>query len=124
MKYKLSFSEIEQLSENIFEVVVKEGIVIDKNFTDEAWNFWDQLRDKPFGLLVNCKNKYSRSFEGALEIGKRHLQQKTAYLYNNDDHHSKEQLETTLKIIKLTNPSGNHEIFTDREEAIKWLSDI
>jgi len=124
MKYQLSFCEIEQLSDNVFETVVKEGIVLDKNCSDEVCNFWNNLRDKPFGLLVNCKNKYSRSFEGSLEVGKHPLQQKTTYFCNADDRYSKEQLKTTLQIIKMTKHSANHKIFSDRDNAINWLSDI
>ena len=124
MKYQLSFCEIEQLSENIFEVVVKEGTMLDKKCADEVWTFWNDLRDESFGLLVNCKNKYTRSFEGSLEVGKHPLQQKTAYFCNADDHYSKEQLEITLQIIEMTDHSGNHKVFTDRAEAIIWLADI
>jgi len=124
MKYQTSFSEIVQLSENVFETVVKEGTMLDKKCADEVWNFWNDLRDKPFGLLVNCKNKYTRSFEGTMEVGKHILQQKTAYFCNADDNYSKEQLKTTLQIIKLTDPSGNHKVFTDRDKALNWLSDI
>lgn len=123
MKYQLSFCEIEQLSENVFETIAKEGIVLDKNCADEAWNFWNELRDKAFVLLVNCKNKYRHSFRGSREIGRHPLQQKTAILLNNAE--LEIEMKTVIEIKKLMEENyTQNQFFTDREEAIKWLSDI
>ena len=122
MKHHLSFCNIEQLSHNVFETVAKKNTVIDKNCANESWIFWHHLRDKPFGLLVNCQNLYSHSFEGSREIGKHPLQQKTAILLNNNE--LKTELETTIEIKQSTGDDTPHQFFTDRNEAIKWLSDI
>jgi hypothetical protein len=84
MKYQLSYCDIEQLSDNVFETIAKKGITLDKKCADESWIFWQHLRDKPFGLLINCEIPFHYSFEGAREIGKHPLQQKTAILLNND----------------------------------------
>ncbi len=122
MKYQLSFCEIEQLSENVFEIIAKEGIAIDKNSTDESWNFWNDLRENPFGLLVNCINPYMISFEGSKEIGKHHFQQKTAILCSNDTQIA--QMKAVVEIKKFIGLYPHHLFFTDRDEAIRWLSDI
>jgi len=53
MKYKLSFCEIEQLSDEIFEVTVNEGAVIDEKCAEEGRIFWHDLRTEPYRLLVN-----------------------------------------------------------------------
>jgi len=39
MKYKLSFCEIEQLSDNIFEVTINGGAIIDEKCAKEAQIF-------------------------------------------------------------------------------------
>ncbi|MBU3983908.1 MAG: hypothetical protein KJ985_10660, partial [Proteobacteria bacterium] len=65
MKYKLSFCEIEQLSDEIFEVTVNEGAVIDEKCAEEGRIFWHDLRTEPYRLLVNNKNRFSYSFLGA-----------------------------------------------------------
>ncbi len=124
MKYELSKCVVEQLSENIFQVTPHEGIVVDKNYLDEIWKLWDDLRDKQFGVLINCKNQFSRSFEGARDTGKHHLNQKVAFLCKEDDYHTKKHWALTKQIKKMTAGNIHHQFFTDRDEAIKWLSDI
>ena len=122
MKYHLSFCDIEQLSHNVFETIAKNGIVLDKDCANESWIFWQHLRDKPFGLLVNCQNSYSHSFEGSRQIGRHPLQQKTAILLNNDALEA--EMKTVIEIKKMTENYTQHQIFSDRDEAIKWLSDV
>ena len=124
MKYQLSYGEIEQLADNIFEITPKKGIIVYKNIIDEGRDFWNNLRDNPFGLLINCKNKFSRSFEGSRDMGKYPLQQKTAFLFGKDDTESTKQLETTLEIKQMSGVFFYHKVFSDRDEAVKWLSDI
>ena len=68
MRYQLSFCEIEQLSDSIFEVTTAEGAVIDDKCAKEANDFWFKLRKKPFCLLVNNINSFSFSFAGSIEI--------------------------------------------------------
>jgi hypothetical protein len=122
MRHHLSFCDIEQLSDNVFETIAKNGITLDKKCADENWIFWQHVRDKPFGLLINCKIAFHYSFEGAREIGKHPLQQKTAILLNNDE------LDTEMKMaIDIKNSTGDdtlHQFFSNRNEAIEWLSEI
>ncbi|MGB5992742.1 MAG: hypothetical protein WBG61_10500, partial [Desulfobacterales bacterium] len=59
IKYNLSFCEIEQLSDNVFEVTINEGAIIDEKCAEEARIFWHDLRKEPYGLLVNNKNRFS-----------------------------------------------------------------
>jgi len=90
MKYQLSFCEIEQLSDDIFEVTINAGVTIDEKCAEEARTFWHELRTKPYRLLVNNKNQFSYSFMGAHTIGEHPLEQKTAVLV--DDPISKVQM--------------------------------
>lgn len=122
MKYSLSFCDVTHISEDIYEAITKEGITVDKNCAEEAWNFWDKIRDKPFGLLVNHKNSFSHSFEGGRDIGNHPLQKKTALLiYNNKQ---KTNFETALLVKKVTSQHSPHKIFTDRNQAIAWLQEL
>lgn len=120
MKYELSFCEITQLSDNIFESVDKEGIVIDKKCSYENYQFWDELRSEPFGLLINCKNLYSITFQGAQTLGSHKLQYKTATLLTNSSQAT--AMKTFLSIKESIGiPYKNHKFFTDRNEALEWL---
>lgn len=119
--YKLSFCDIERLSENIFEVIIMEGIVIDDKLAKEVNDFWLQLRDEPFYLLVNNINSFSFSFSGAREIANNPLRKKTAILLNEKT--PKSHVETTLQIKKTINCLEDTQCFYTREKALEWLKD-
>ncbi len=119
MKHILSFCEIEQLSNNIFEVTINEGAVIDENCALEAETFWQNFRNEPYGLLVNNKNKFSYSFFGAQKIGEHSLEQRTAVLVNNPN--SKDQMKEVLDLKEMFGNVYNKKVFQDRREAISWL---
>ena len=119
MKYKLSFCEIEQLSDNIFEVTINAGAVIDEKCAEEAEIFWNDLRTKPYELLVNNKNRFSYSFMGSQKIGEHSLERKTAVLV--EDPISKGQMSTVLDLKKMVGSPGNRKVFRGRNEALKWL---
>ena len=119
MRYKLSFCEIEQLSNNIFEVTINAGAIIDEKCAKEAEIFWLNLRTEPYGLLVNNKNRFRYSFLGSQKIGEHSLERKTAVLIN--DPLSKEQITTVLDLKKMAGNAENRKVFQDRDEAIKWL---
>ena len=119
MRYKLSFCEIEQLSDNIFEVTINDGAIIDEKCAEEAQIFWHDLRKEPYGLLVNNKNRFSYSFMGSKIIGKHSLERKTTVLV--DDPISKDQISMVLDLKKMTGTIENRRVFQDRAEAMKWL---
>jgi hypothetical protein len=124
MKYQLSNCEIEQLSDSIFEATPKEGIVVDKKCVDECWKHWDDTQQEQFGLLINCKHAFSFSFEGARDIYNHPLQQKTAIFVDKKDYESQENITFILRVKETSGLFLNCEIFTDRDEAIEWLSDV
>ena len=120
MKYKLSFCEIEQLSDNIYEVTINEGAVINENCAKEAERFWHDLRKTPYDLLVNNKNCFSYSFMGARKIGSHPLERKTAVLID-DERPKKEEMSMVINLKKMEENVENRKVFHDRDEAIEWL---
>lgn len=124
MKYQLTNCEIEQLLDNVFQTTPKEGIVVDKKCVSECWTLWDEIRDEPFGLLINCKNSFSLSFEGRRDISKHPLQQKTAIFCDNIVELER-KFRTTAQLGETMGHSlDNCKMFSSRDYAIKWLSDI
>ena len=119
MKYQLSFCEIEQLSDNIFEVTINAGAIIDEKCAEDSEIFWHDLRTEPYGLLVNNKNRFSYSFMGSKKIGEHSLERKTAVLV--DDPISKGQMATVLDLKKMFGNATNRKVFHNRNEAIQWL---
>lgn len=122
MTFSLSFCDITQISDNIFEVIDKEGVLIDKKCVDEVSKFWTELRQEPFGLLVNCQNSFSLSFEGACEIWIHPLQQNTAILVTNNKQDT--AIKTVLAIKKALGVSYHHKVFYDRKSPIEWLRSL
>ena len=119
MKHKLSFCEIEQLSDNIFEVTINQGAIIDERCAAEAEIFWQNLRTEPYGLLVNNNNQFSYSFMGSQNIGEHSLERKTAVLVDNAA--SKDQMSTVLELKKMFGTVDNRQVFQNRKEALQWL---
>lgn len=122
MRYELSFCEIEQLSDNIFEVTTAEGTVIDEKCAKEANDFWLNLRKVPFCILVNTENSFTFSFTGSIEIGNNPLRKKTAILLSNKK--TKGEVAITQDLKKTDHFSEETRCFHDRTEAIEWLSII
>lgn len=122
MGQSLSFCDINEISENVYETVAKEGIILDAECAKEALDFWDKQCKEPFGLLVNSQNSFSHSFEGAREIGKHPLQTKTALLVYSEKQAS--EFKAALQIKQVTHHHARHKIFDDREKAIEWLKDL
>jgi len=99
MKYYLSFCEIEQLSEHVFEVTINDGVEIDEKCAQEGEEFWYTLRKEPYSLLVNNKNSFSFSFLGAQKIGDHALEKRTAILVN--DTKTKHQMSVLMELKKF-----------------------
>jgi len=119
MKYTLSFCEIEQLSDDIFEVTVNQGAVIDDRCAEEARIFWHDIRQEPYRLLVNNKNRFSYSFSGAQKIGAHPLEEKKAVVAS--DPSTEREMEVVLELKQLSEDLDNIKVFQDRDEALQWL---
>ena len=124
MEYKLTNCVIKQLSDNIFEIIPNKNIIVDRIYLEECWKFYDEQIKKPFRLLINLKNQHSCSFEGSRDTGTHLLIQKTAFLCNEDDDHTKTHLDSIMLTKRITKFFWRNHTFTDKNEAIKWLSDI
>ncbi len=116
MKYSLSFCDITQITDNIFEVFENENVTIDKECTDESRKFWDELRTEPFNLLVHC-SEIPLSFPGAQEIARHPLHQKIALCIHNP--RQEQKLEVVMD--KMIGRPLQHKVFNDREKAMEWL---
>ncbi|MEC3905440.1 hypothetical protein VOI54_00265 [Tamlana sp. 2201CG12-4] len=117
--YRLSFGTIELLNNNLAEIIVDEGIILDEVMVDEYHDFLLNNLEAPFSLLVNKKNPYSYTFEAQKIIAHLDEIQSMAVLVNS--------IGGVMSTETLMNINGNiHQnikIFNEREEAINWLAD-
>ena len=119
-KYALSFCEVTRLSENVYEAVEFEDAVINEQCAVESWDFWEQLRTEPFGLLVRC-NEEPLSFLGSKKIGGHPLQEKTALLLNSAS--QREKVGVVMDIKKEVGIPIRHRVFFDEKTALEWLAE-
>ncbi len=68
MKQRLSYADINLLSDNIVEVTIDEGIEITLELMEEYDNFLTSTFKDDFGVLVNKVHKYTYAYEVQLSI--------------------------------------------------------
>ncbi|MFD2725516.1 hypothetical protein [Hyunsoonleella rubra] len=61
-EYKLSFGTIIVLKDNLAEVIINEGVVMNEVMVDIYHDFLLSYLKAPFSLLINKKNSYSYTF--------------------------------------------------------------
>ena len=115
--YKLSFGTIDILKNNLAEVIVEEGIVMDEIMVDEFHDFLLTNLDAPFLILINKKHSYSYTFEAQKLFGKLNELKAIAVVIGTNG-----GLMSTETLIDINKNSGwNIKIFQKRDEALSWL---
>ncbi|MFL0352195.1 hypothetical protein [Xanthomarina sp. GH4-25] len=114
---KLPYGKIFILEENIAEVIIDEGVVMDATMIDHYHEVLKSNLKAPFSLLVNKKHSYSYDFyaqKNLATIGE--IVSMAVVAYN-------QVASMTTEILdKLPRKSAwNLKIFSDREEALKWI---
>lgn len=115
--YKLSFGTINILQDNLAEVIVDEGVVMDEVMTDEYHDFLLSTLKPPFGILINKKHSYSYTFEAQKTIA--HLEQVKAMAVVNNT--SAAVMSTKTLINVNGNVYLNIKLFEKRIDAFVWL---
>ncbi|WOD42598.1 hypothetical protein [Hwangdonia lutea] len=113
----LSFGKIVILSENLAEVIVDEGIVLDEIMVDEYHDFLLNSLEAPFGILINKKNSYSYTFGAQKKI----LQLDEIKFRAVVTKTSAALMATKTLIATSGITQRNIKFFMDRETALIWL---
>ncbi len=116
-EYKLAFGTIIILEEQLAEVIIDEGVVIDEVVLDICHDFLLSYFKASFSILLNKKNSYSYTFE-AQKI-----------LFNLKEVHRVAVLAATSgaymsaeTLIKMNESNHlNMQLFEKREYALEWL---
>jgi hypothetical protein len=115
--HTLPFGDITILQENLAEVVIFEGIIMDEDIVDDYHNFLLLNLKSPFSLLINKKFAYSYTFGAQLKIGDLTQIDKMAVVaYSN----LTEMATKSLMHLNLEK-NWNIKIFQDRDSALNWL---
>lgn len=115
--YELSFATIKILRNDIAEVIVHQGIEMDKAMIDEYHNFLLSHMTAPFSLLITKVNSYSYDAEAQENLAT--LKEINAMAVVSYSHTTKiitEDLATFPRKVEW-----NLKIFSSRAEALEWL---
>ncbi|MEP5339869.1 MAG: hypothetical protein ABJL44_17485 [Algibacter sp.] len=115
--YKLSFGEITILKENLAEVIVNEGEVINLVKVDEYHDFLLNNLVAPFSILINKKHQYCYDFDAQRVIGNIKGLEKFAVLITGAG--GIMATETLIDVNRTDN--WNIKLFREREDALGWL---
>ncbi|WP_219930765.1 hypothetical protein [Algibacter marinivivus] len=115
--YKLSFGTINILQNNLAEVIVDEGVVMDEISVDEYHDFLLNNLEAPMGLLINKKNSYSYTFEAQKSIVHLDAIKSMAVVTQTSG-----AVMSTKTLINVNgNIYRNIKLFQERENALSWL---
>ena len=116
--YRISFAQIYLLQSDLAEIIVDDGVDINVNMVIEIHAFLLSIFDDSFSLLVNKSNAYSTQLDALIKFGALSAIDKIAIFAPN-------KLAKMSADFSATIPSStalNIEVFTDRDEALDWLS--
>ena len=116
--HQLSFAKIIIIKDNLAEVIVDDGVLIDLKKVGEYHEFLLTHLRAPFSLLVNKKHSYTYTFKAQTEIAS--LNQIKAMAVVVEGFNAK---KSTDFLISMNNMSSvwNIQTFMLREEALVWL---
>lgn len=115
--YKLSFGTINILQNNLAEVIVNEGVLMDEVSVDEFHDFLLNNFDTSFGLLINKKYSFSYTFGAQKAIA--HLDEINSMAVVAQTSGAVMSTETLINVNG--NIFRNIQLFQERETALVWL---
>ncbi len=115
--YKLSFGTIKILQNNLAEVIVNEGVVMDEIMIDEYHKFLLKTLKAPFGLLINKIYSYSYTFAAQKTIV--HLDEIKSMAVLAKTSGAVMSTETLINVNG--NINRNIKLFQEKEAALVWL---
>ena len=115
--HELPFAKIIILHENLAEVIIDEGIVMDTNMVEQYHVFLLSHLQAPFSLLINKVNSYTYDFSAQLELATlKEINAMAVIAYNKVTKNTTE----TLASYPRSN-AWNLKVFYSRDEALAWL---
>ncbi|HEX5057409.1 MAG TPA: hypothetical protein VFX02_13050 [Gammaproteobacteria bacterium] len=115
--FDLSFGTVTLLRQDLAEVIIDQGIEMNMDMIDEYHMFVSEFLAEPCAILINKINQYTYSFEAQLAISNLEKIKAIAAVTYSDA--SRMASETLMKLP--THKHWNMRIFSDRDNALRWL---
>jgi hypothetical protein len=101
---------------SIIEITLDQGITLNESMTYEIKDLFNDIIDKPCGILENQRDKKLRVRPVMLQLGKVSNIKAVAFIV-----YSSMSYQYVMSSKAEMNTSYNLNVFVDRYEAISWL---
>lgn len=118
--YELPFATIIVLRNDLAEVIINEGVVMDELMVDMYHDFLLTHLKAPFALLVNKKHSYSYTFEAQKTIAS--LKEISHIAVVVATHGALMSTETLININGSN--KWNIRLFQERDLALNWVNNF
>ena len=116
-----SFGQIEFISENIIEIIIKQNIEVTLEFMDEYEDLMSKYVKGNYAVLVNRINRYSFTFEAILCVGSAENLKAAAIISYDNKHELQTENLKTIRHMDNLNIKEFSGLELGREKAIRWL---
>ena len=116
--FLLPFGKVNILESNIAEIIINEGVLIDRDMVASYRALIRKHLQIPYSLLINKEHGYSYTFEAQITMGE--LDQDVdhrAVVVNSQS--GEMATEIVLNVNKKNN--WNLQMFKERKDAVEWL---
>lgn len=118
--HELGFAKIVLLRNDIAEVFINEGVVMDEAMVDEYHRFLLDHLSAPFSLLVNKINTYTYDFPAQLKLATiKEIRAMAVVVYSSMTEHATGALAAVPR-----ETTWNIRTFHDREAGLEWLLSV
>tara|TARA_R110000868_G_scaffold62922_3_gene189865 strand:+ start:770 stop:1177 length:408 start_codon:yes stop_codon:yes gene_type:complete len=116
--HSLGFAKIVLLANNLAEVIIDQGIVMNLAMVNQYHEFLTKHLQAPFSLLINKKNEYSYDFNAQMKIANiPQINAMAVVTYTRDSEFTTQLLSETI----YRQTAWNMKMFPQREMALEWL---
>jgi hypothetical protein len=115
--HELPFAKIIILRDDIAEVMINDGVVMDAKMVEQYHHFLLTHLRAPFSLLINKINAYTYDFQAQEQLATlKEINAMAVVAYNRVTRITTETLASFPRDVKW-----NLQIFSNREDAFTWL---
>jgi len=115
--YELSFAKIIVLQDDIAEVIINDGVVMNAAMVQQYHEFLRSILTAPFSLLINKINSYTYDFDAQIELATiAEINAMAVIAYSRITELTTESLASYPRSKKW-----NLQIFMNRNDALAWL---
>jgi len=120
-KHRLSFAEVNIISDDIVEVIIDEGVEVSIEMVEEYDNFLACIFNGDYGVLINKINNYSYSAEAQFIMGSAEDIVAIAAVNYNEQGKQSSKAIAGIRIVDQLNVKAFSGLELGWQQAMTWL---